>query len=164
MAYTIILVKPWHTATNAIIAGEPWSTTNQVTTFWDVWRTRHQDRRTLEARQRTRLQKMIAFARTHSEFYRTHYADCPLTIEDLGQLPPVTKPELMANFDASVTDPTVTKERVQHFVAEETRISQLLQNRYAVWTTSGTTGEFGIFLHVEDRCRRCKSRVARMTY
>jgi len=53
----------------------------------------------------------------------------------------------MAHFDTAVTDPAVTREAVQQFVADPGRAGYPLRDRYAVWTSSGTTGEPGIFVH-----------------
>ncbi|MFC7046422.1 phenylacetate--CoA ligase family protein [Halobacteriaceae archaeon GCM10025711] len=118
--------------------------------YWDVWRATKDDRAGIESRQRRRARDVVAFARRHSRFYRRHYADVPENASSLRELPPVTKPELMANFDDVVTDPVVTKADVDAFVADESRVGDLFLDRYPVWTTSGTTGEPGVFLK-DDR-------------
>lgn len=61
-------------------------------------------------------------------------------------MPPVTKPMMMEHFDEVVTDPRVTKAGVEAFIADRANIGRRLLDRYPVWTTSGTTGEPGIFL------------------
>jgi phenylacetate-CoA ligase len=53
----------------------------------------------------------------------------------------------MAAFDDWVTDPAVTKTRVQRFLADPGRAGEAFLDRYAVWTSSGTSGEPGIFIH-----------------
>ena len=53
----------------------------------------------------------------------------------------------MAAFDAWVTDPDVTLRGVQSFTADVSRVGERFLERYAVWTTSGTSGEAGIFVH-----------------
>ena len=61
-------------------------------------------------------------------------------------LPVVTKTQLMAHFDTAVTDPEVTRAALRRFLADPSSVGHR-SRRYAVWTTSGTTGEPGIFVH-----------------
>jgi phenylacetate-coenzyme A ligase PaaK-like adenylate-forming protein len=53
----------------------------------------------------------------------------------------------MGRFDEWVSDPAVTRAAVEEFVADPTRVGQPLLGRYFVCTSSGTTGEPGIFVH-----------------
>ncbi|MEW6230838.1 MAG: phenylacetate--CoA ligase family protein [Chloroflexota bacterium] len=114
---------------------------------WDIWRTSHGGQFAVAARQQSRLTDLIEFARRHSPFYRKLYHQLPVDTRDVRRLPPVTKPELMANFDDWVTDPAVTQAGVEAFVADKTLVGRLYLGRYAVWTTSGVTGKPGIFVH-----------------
>lgn len=99
------------------------------------------------ARQEARLQELIAFARAHSPFYRERYRHLPSDVTGLSRLPPVTKPELMASFDAWVTDPAVTRAGVEEFMADLRQVGRSYLGRYAVWNSSGITGFRGIYLH-----------------
>lgn len=120
-----------------------------LTTAWDVWRTKRGGSPLLMARQQQRLQAMIAFARSHSPFYQQLYQHLPEHIEQLSDLPPVTKRDLMAHFDECVTDPQVKYADVSAFIADPSLVGVPYLGRYAVWRTSGTTGSPGIFLHDE---------------
>ncbi len=95
-----------------------------------------------------RLRTMIEFARSHTRLYRQRCRHLPpagaLSPSDL---PPLTKRELMADLEASLTDPRLTRARIDAFIADPLRVGQLLDNRYALWTSSGSTGEPAIFLH-----------------
>ncbi|KYH24549.1 AMP-binding enzyme [Halalkalicoccus paucihalophilus] len=115
----------------------------------DVWRARRAIRVEIEARQRRRLAEMLSFARRQSRFYKRHYADVPEVSTDLTQYPPVTKPMLMKHFDDVVTDTAITKAEIDAFVADETKIGERFLGTYPVWTTSGTTGEPGVFVQDE---------------
>ena len=115
----------------------------------DVWRARGAARAEIEARQRRRLVEMLSFARRQSRFYKRHYSDVPKGSTDLTQYPPVTKPMLMEHFNDVVTDTAITKAEIDAFVADETKIGQRFLGRYPIWTTSGTTGEPGIFVQDE---------------
>ncbi|MFB6124825.1 MAG: phenylacetate--CoA ligase family protein [Halanaeroarchaeum sp.] len=56
----------------------------------------------------------------------------------------------MAHFDDVVTDTAVERADVEAFVADPSTVGERFLGRYPVWTTSGTTGEPGIFLQ-DDR-------------
>ncbi|MCX2934602.1 phenylacetate--CoA ligase family protein [Mycobacterium sp. CVI_P3] len=109
----------------------------------DIWRAKWATEDSIRARQERRLSDLLSFAREHSRFYRDLYADLP---DELEALPVVTKPMLMANFDDVVTDPAVSWSGVSDFLAEGTNIGRRHLGRYPVWTTSGTTGEPGVFV------------------
>ena len=103
--------------------------------------------------QKQRLEKIVAYARQHSPFYRDLYQNLPEDGFDLADLPPVTKPQLMANFDDWATDRAVTRAGVDAFIRDKSRVGERYLGKYSVWTTSGTTGEPGIFL-VDSRAQR----------
>ena len=100
-----------------------------------------------EARQRSRLAELVNLARTRSPYYRERYKGLSSRISDVRLLPPVTKPELMENFDEWVTDPNVTRTEVEAFVSDPALIGHEYLDRYMLWTTSGTTGTPAILVH-----------------
>lgn len=55
----------------------------------------------------------------------------------------------MENFDEWVTDPEVTREDVEAFVADYSLVGSPYLGRHLVATSSGTTGDPAIFLHNE---------------
>ena len=95
--------------------------------------------------QRTR--SLLDHAHARSLFYRQHHG---VTLRGARpawtDLPPVTKPQLMQHFDDWVTDRTITRAAVQDFLADPGKIGTDFLRRYAVWTSSGTSGEPGIFV------------------
>ena len=118
-----------------------------LNTTWDVWRTHRGGERAPAARREYRLANLIAFARARSPFYRDLYSSLPAGIHELQELPPVLKTELMESFDEWVTDPKVTRNGVEAFVRDTDIVGSYYLDEYALWTTSGTTGEPGIFVH-----------------
>ncbi len=56
----------------------------------------------------------------------------------------------MAHFDEVSTDPAVTREAVEAFVADPARIGERFAGKYLVATMAGTTGTRGIFV-LDDR-------------
>ena len=100
-------------------------------------------------RQRSRLHRLVEYARNRSSFYRERYAALPRSVPDLPELPPVSKSDLVANFDGWATDPAVTRDSAEAFIADPTRIGQLYLGRYVAFSTSGTTGTPAVIL--QDR-------------
>ena len=100
-----------------------------------------------------RLLALVAHAFESSRFYARLYRNLRVTSTSrlrLTDLPPVTKRSLMAEFDDVVTEPALTRRAVEQFVADPERRGSALFGRYSVWTSSGTTGEPGYFVHDPD--------------
>ncbi|HET9648383.1 MAG TPA: hypothetical protein VFP34_09145 [Microlunatus sp.] len=91
-------------------------------------------------RRAARLDALIEHARSRTVFYRDRDSGLPPAHVRLGQLPPVTKPELMAQFDEAVSDPAVTQVRLEAFVAEPARVRRPFLDRYFVCATSSSSG------------------------
>lgn len=124
-------------------------TLNPLYVFMDARRVTRGTPDMVAARQRKRLNELVAFARAASPFYAEKYRGLPESISDVRQLPPVTKAELMEHFDEVVTDPSIRKADVLKYIADLGNIGRPYLGKYMVWTTSGTTGTPGIFL--EDK-------------
>lgn len=114
---------------------------------WDIWRAARIGEPAIASRQRARLADLVTFARERSPYYRRIYRGLPAYVGDPQLLPPVTKPELMEHFDEWVTDPALTRTGVEGFVGDPSLVGAPYLGRYAVWTTSGTTGTPAIFVH-----------------
>ncbi|GAB6498996.1 MULTISPECIES: phenylacetate--CoA ligase family protein [Bacillaceae] len=112
----------------------------------DIWKVKRGKPEDILSRQQSRLADLIIFARSNSQYYAQKYCQLPEQITSLQQIPPVTKSELMANFNDWVTDPEVTIESVKEFVSDMSLVGQLYLGRYMVSTTSGSTGVPGIFI------------------
>ena len=113
----------------------------------DVWMSGFASAEALHRSAERRLHDMVRFARNHSAFYRELYRDLPKEIGSLRDLPVVDKSTLMASFDGCVTDAAVTSTVAAQFTQDESLIGHPLLGRYAVWTSSGTSGHPGMFLH-----------------
>jgi phenylacetate-coenzyme A ligase PaaK-like adenylate-forming protein len=114
---------------------------------WDVWLAAAASREEIAARSARRFAELVRFARERSPFYAEHYRSLPQADSVPGDLPPVTRASLMERFDEWVTDRDVTYDTVSDFVADPARAGRLYLGRYAAWTSSGTTGEPGLFVH-----------------
>ena len=93
-----------------------------------------------------RLHLLVEYAREYSPFYRKHYAGLPARGVPLAALPPVSKPQLMAQFDRWATDRRIRLRELRAFVGDPHRIGERFLEGYWVWTSSGTTGVPGIFV------------------
>lgn len=99
--------------------------------------------------QRLRLGQLLDHAVQHSRFYARHWGALRPSLAHWSGLPPVHKAVLMADFDDWVTDPRLRLDEVRRFIADPARIGTEYLGAYTVWTSSGTTGEPGVF--VQDR-------------
>jgi phenylacetate-CoA ligase len=111
--------------------------------------------------QQRRLAKLVRHAVIHSPFYRDHYRGLDLANVDLGAFPPVTKPQLMAQFDDWVTDSRLKLADVEGHL-ESLHQDALYLGRYRVMATSGSTGRRGVFLYGRAEWRRNLANFARL--
>jgi len=114
---------------------------------WDTWKATRGGMAAVTARQQRRLRELVAFVRATSPFYAGKYQGLPNCIEDVRQLPPVLKPDLLKYFDDWVTDQQVTRTSVEAFVADKSLVGHQYLGRYFVCTTSGTTGVPTVLVH-----------------
>jgi len=100
----------------------------------------------LAERQQQRLRALLAAARAGSRFYaELHRGAGPDT--PLAALPATAKRALMARFEDWVTDPVLSLPALRAFTADPARIADAYAGRYAVWESSGSSGEPGLFVH-----------------
>ncbi|MCD6679318.1 MAG: AMP-binding protein [Burkholderiaceae bacterium] len=115
----------------------------------ELWADRLSSAQARRGKRDARLASLLAHARAHSRLLARHWRgvspDAPLQA-----LPPSTRGELMAHFDDWVTDPGIRLDEVRRFVADPARVGEAFLGRYAVWTSSGTTGVPGIYVQDED--------------
>lgn len=126
------------------------STLQLYQSTWQMPRTlRNQGNAALQTVQLERLNEIVAYVRQHARFYAEKYASLPAKIDDVRQLPVVSKPELMPRFADWITDPAVNLAELNAFIADHTKIGHAFLGKYVVCTTSGTTGQPAILLQDE---------------
>jgi phenylacetate-coenzyme A ligase PaaK-like adenylate-forming protein len=74
-------------------------------------------------------------------FYRERFRGIDLSRCQPPDLPALTKAEMMAHFDALVTDRRVCRAKVERFIAEPANLGRYYLHRYAVCHTSGSQGQ-----------------------
>lgn len=99
------------------------------------------------ARQRRRLADLLESAASRSAPYRErlgrHARPSAVPLEDI---PPVTKAELMGRFDEWVTDRRLRRDELLRFAADPARIGAGCVDGCLLWTSSGSSGEPGLFV------------------
>jgi phenylacetate-CoA ligase len=100
-------------------------------------------RQQVEEYQARALHACREYAYAHSPFYQRFHRG--LTDRPLRQLPVLTKAMLMEHFDELVTDRSIHLDEVRQYLAHPGGQERYL-NRYRVMTTSGSTGQPGVFL------------------
>ena len=110
-----------------------------VRALWEK-RVRRMSPAMIQALQRRRLRRLVAWAKTHSPFYTERYRDIDPGRFELSRLPTVTKTEMMEHFDEFLTDRRLRRADIEDFLSDPDRLGQWYQGRYAVSRTSGTQG------------------------
>ncbi len=146
-------MKPKPLTSLPLERGSDWNTQaglahwSWATAIGDVWLAACASPESIAERTRRRRAAIVEFARAHSALYRDLYRHLREDAATTAQLPVVTRKTLMARFDDWVTDREVTKSSVESFMADPLRIGHAYLGRYAVWKSSGTTGDPGFFVH-----------------
>lgn len=102
--------------------------------------------------QRNKLIDLIKYAYKNSEFYKELFRNKGLDRKDfddmkLEDLPKTNKNLLMENFNEVITINDVDKRKVINFIDKDQDPTELLNDKYYVIHSSGTTGEIGYYLY-----------------
>ena len=104
----------------------------------------------ISSERQARLRELLAWAVTHSEFYRRRLAKAPpfdgFTESDLHELPAMTKADLMENFDGIVTDSRLSLATVEDHIDSLDSDAYLL-DWFRAFPTGGTSGQRGVFVY-----------------
>lgn len=107
----------------------------------------------LGAHQREALRRLLAHAIGRSPFHARRLAGVDPGVFELDQLrslPVMTKTEMMAAFDDVVTDRRVTRDRVSAHLASTGDVPTLLDDRYFVVSSGGSSGLKGMYVYDWD--------------
>ena len=106
----------------------------------------------LKAERERRLREMLRIAKDRSAWHRHRLAGIDperATEASLQDIPPMTKDDLMTNFDAISTDPQVTLDVAEAHLAG-LRSDAYLCDRYHVIASGGSSGRRGVCVHDWD--------------
>ncbi|MBQ4363532.1 MAG: phenylacetate--CoA ligase family protein [Oscillospiraceae bacterium] len=99
-----------------------------------------------ESLQKQKLRKLVSYARDNSPFYKRLYSGVGEDF-DLSDLPVVDKSTIMANFDSVLTDRDINMRRIEEFTADNENIGRMIDGKYLVFKTSGSTGIPAVVLY-----------------
>ncbi len=106
----------------------------------------------LEAFQRERLSRLVAWASERSPFYRELYGGPVRGPVELSSLPVVTKNAMMGAFDRFVTAPELRLADLERSI-EHLHGDELFAGRYRIMTSSGSSGRKAIYVYDRDAWR-----------
>ncbi len=119
----------------------------------------------LRAAQDARLRVLVSTAVAQSAWHRkrlSHIDVRGLTARDLGDLPTMTKTDLMENFDDIVTDRRLSREICERHVDALTSDTYLL-DEFHVIASGGSSGQRGVFVFDWDAWAICFSCIGRFS-
>lgn len=114
---------------------------------WDIQCVTHAPAAWWQQRRDRRLAALLDHVRRHAGARASLPGDETPAMERLARWPVMHKRELMQRFDDWITVPSLRLADLRAFIAEPARIGELVDGRYAVWESSGSSGEPGIFVH-----------------
>jgi phenylacetate-CoA ligase len=106
----------------------------------------HADAAGIALRQRQRLAALLRTAACAPR-YRPLLQGRDAESLTLADLPVGGKRELMADFEASVTDAAISLASLREFMRGGTHVGQPYLGRHWVWESSGSSGEPGLYVH-----------------
>jgi phenylacetate-CoA ligase len=106
----------------------------------------------LEALQLTKFRRLVSHVNERSPYYAAIIRDQNIDIATCTprDFPVLTKKTLMQHFDQIVTERTITRQKVAEFLTRSTNPVELMDGKYHVLHTSGTSGEVGYFIYSKD--------------
>lgn len=105
-----------------------------------------------QTHQEKKLRHLLLYTWQHSNFYREYLIQHGITEKDLSaitltDLPYIDKQVIMEHFDEYVTDPSLKKHDLEHWMLFHPGAYDLYQGKYRVLHTSGTSSSQGVFVY-----------------
>lgn len=110
-----------------------------LSTMLETYKGNNLNREKLNKLQQKRLRKLVLYAKENSSYFNSLYKEVDNNF-NLEDLPATNKIELMKSFDEWVTDNNITKERVDSFTKDIENVGKMLDDKYLIFKTSGSTG------------------------
>lgn len=131
--------------------------------LWNHRRNGRFTRLQLEAAQLRKFRKLAAWAQARSPYYRRLMKDRQIDVATClpADFPLLTKQEVNEHFDEIVTDRKISRQRIADFLAHSADPAELMDGKYHVLHTSGTSGTIGYFVYSKADWIRGASQVAR---
>ncbi len=119
----------------------------------------------LRGERRDRLRELVRVARAGSSWHRRRldgFDPQRLTEADLQDIPPMTKADLMENWDEIVTDPRLSLDLVNAHL-ERIETDEYLLGQYHAVASGGSSGRRGVFVYDWDGWMSIYLNVARLS-
>ena len=112
---------------------------------WERRRVQRLSRDQLVAEQSAKFHRLVRLAYERSPFYRAIIESRGLDLDSCRptDFPVLTKQMVAENFDRILTDPTLSLAQIEDFLAHSHNPNELLDGRYHVLHSSGTSGTVG---------------------
>mgnify|MGYP000865827345 FL=1 len=94
-----------------------------------------------------RFRRLLHIASTKSPFYQKLYRGIDLNTCRLTDLPVITKPQMMAEYDDFVTDRRIKRTELREWLSDKTNLGKYYKNAFIPFQTSGTTGENALVIY-----------------
>jgi phenylacetate-CoA ligase len=106
----------------------------------------------LEILQLDKFRALVRFAYQYSPYYADLITRNRIEIATCAphEFPVLTKSALMENFDRIITDRSITRQKIADFLTHSTDPNELLDGKYHVLHTSGTSGQIGYFVYSHE--------------
>src|SRR5262245_47579745 len=101
-----------------------------------------------------RFRRLLAHAQRRSPYLAKKYRGIDPRRALLSDVPPITKAEMMANFDGIVTHRGVRRNEVESFVADPSNVGKHFLGKYPVLHTSGSQGQPALLVQDPGAFRR----------
>ncbi len=108
-------------------------------------------RQQIQAFQLHQLQNLLEHAITHSRYYQSRCRSIDLstlTLDNLKQIPPSTKKDILENWDEMICVQSITKQKAEHHLKlfrDNMIDNPFYHNNYYVTATGGSSGLRGLF-------------------
>ena len=134
-----------------------------ITTMIKTYKSNNLSDEKIKKLQYKRLRKLVRYAKNNSEYFNELYKDIndDFSLEDL---PITNKIELMNNFDRYLTDKNITMKKVEEFTSNIDNVGRMIDNKYLIFKTSGSTGNPVIVLYDKQNIDVSSSVAALRTF
>ena len=111
---------------------------NTIANCYRTLRISKMDIKKIQVLQQRRLRHLLLYAAANSEYYREHYSGIDLENCNLQDLPVVTKPAMMDNYDRFVTDKRLKLDQIHDWVKDEKSDHSFYLGKFSPFLTSGS--------------------------
>jgi len=142
----------------------PWEPVAWLAAIWERARVLSLSREQLEAEQAAKFHKLVRLVYDRSPFYRSIIEERSLDIDHCrpSDFPILTKQTVAENFDQILTDRRLSLARIEKFLAQSRDPGELLDGRFHVLHSSGTSGTVGHAVYSHEAWIKGASQMLRV--